>query len=171
MAMAACSACHREVQENIQECPHCGVIFAKWKPHLKPPAPKKFLVLKIFLMILAVVFAWGALLSAPLIKLGQNQEPKKPSPEATKRFEDCREKLVRSQELEVLYNLELKRAAPKVVVGPTFYTMPFDAKQGFAETINCFLMQGEPKYIVFDLLDWRTEKRVARYTLGTLKMD
>jgi hypothetical protein len=32
-------------------------------------------------------------------------------------------------------------------------------------------MAGKPNYIDFDLLDWRTGKRAARYTLGTLKMD
>ena len=91
--------------------------------------------------------------------------------EANQRFEECREKLKKAQQLEVLYNLELKRAMPKVVVGPTFYSIPIDAKQGFADTVNCFLMTGEPNYIDFDLSDWQSGKRVARYTRGRLKMD
>ena len=91
--------------------------------------------------------------------------------EANKRFEECREKLKKAQQLEVLYDLEWKRAMPKVVVGPTFYSIPIDAKQGFADTVNCFLMTGKSNYIDFDLLDWQTGKLVARYSLGRLKMD
>jgi hypothetical protein len=91
--------------------------------------------------------------------------------EAEKRFEDCREKLKKAQQLEVLYNLEWNRAIPKVVVGPTFYFIAIDAKEGFADTVNCFLMVGESKYLNFDLLDWQTGKRVARYSAGRLKMD
>jgi hypothetical protein len=91
--------------------------------------------------------------------------------EANKRFEECHEKLKKAQQLEALSDLEWKRAMPKVVVGPTFYSIPIDAKQGFADTVNCFLMTGKSNYIDFDLLDWQTGKRVARYSLGRLKMD
>ena len=33
--MTTCPACHHELQENLLECPFCGVIIAKWKPHPK----------------------------------------------------------------------------------------------------------------------------------------
>lgn len=29
--VSTCPVCQREIQDNLQECPHCGVIFAKWK--------------------------------------------------------------------------------------------------------------------------------------------
>ena len=31
--MTTCPACHHELHENLPECPHCGVLIAKWKPH------------------------------------------------------------------------------------------------------------------------------------------
>lgn len=33
MPLTTCPACQRDVQEGQQECPHCGVVFAKWSPH------------------------------------------------------------------------------------------------------------------------------------------
>ena len=86
------------------------------------------------------------------------------------RFEDCRAKLKKAQQLDLLYNLDFKGGEPLVVVGPTFYTVPFDTKQNFADTINCFLMTGEAKYINFDLRDYRTNEVVAVYRFGKLKM-
>lgn len=90
------------------------------------------------------------------------------------RFEACRSKLIISQKLDVLYNLEWKRGdiPPKITVGPTFYTMSFDAKEAFAETVNCFCVAGaEDAFINFDLFDSMTGKKVARYSYGKLKMN
>lgn len=88
-----------------------------------------------------------------------------------KRFEACRAKLIQAQKLDLLYNLEWKKVhAPLVVVGPTFDKLPFDAKEGFADTVNCFLMVGKKQYINFDLLDYKTNKVVAEYRYGKLRM-
>lgn len=89
-----------------------------------------------------------------------------------KRFERCKAKLIQAQKLDLLYDMDWKPPKePKVVVGPTFFTIPIDAKEGFVETINCFLMAGESgKYINFDVLDWRTGKSVGRYSYGKFKM-
>jgi len=89
------------------------------------------------------------------------------------RFEDCKSKLIKAQELEVLYDLDWKLPKePKVVVGPTFFNLPFDAKENFALTVNCFLMAGDDgKFIDFNLLHWQTNKRVGRFARGKLKMD
>jgi hypothetical protein len=88
----------------------------------------------------------------------------------SKRFESCRAKLKKAQKLDVLYDLKID-PLPRVFVGPTFYTIPIDAKQGFADTVNCFLMTGEDKYINFDLLDYQTGKTVAQYSLGKLDVE
>ena len=111
---------------------------------------------------------------------GQNVQPssasttetktKKQSAAENKRFEQCRAKLKKAQNLDLLYDLKID-PLPRVIVGPTFYTVPLDAKQGFADTVNCFLMTGEDKYINFDLLDYRTGKRVARYSWGKLEVE
>ncbi len=39
--MQTCPTCQREIQDGSQECPHCGVVFAKWKAHASelPLAP------------------------------------------------------------------------------------------------------------------------------------
>jgi hypothetical protein len=86
-------------------------------------------------------------------------------------FEACREKLKRAQRLNVLTDLDWKPPRePKVVVGPTFFTMPFDAKDGFVQTVNCFLNAGGAKFVNFDLLDSINHKVVGRYEYGRLTM-
>ena len=81
-------------------------------------------------------------------------------------FETCRSKLMQAQKLDVLYDLDWKsgRVEPRVVVGPTFMTMTIDAKEGFAETVNCFLMAGEAgKCVNFNLLHWQSGKPVGAF--------
>ncbi|KKM67991.1 hypothetical protein LCGC14_1465510 [marine sediment metagenome] len=85
--------------------------------------------------------------------------------------EACRRKLVKAQELGMLYDLDWKPPKePRVVVGKTFFRVAIDAKEGFAETLNCFLMGGDNKYINFNLIHWRTGKKVGRWSYGRLKM-
>ena len=80
-------------------------------------------------------------------------------------FEQCRAKLKKAQQIDLLYDLKFdKGKAPYVVVGSTYFTIPFDAKEGFAETISCFLVAGDTdKCINFELLDYRTNKPVAAF--------
>ena len=89
------------------------------------------------------------------------------------RFAECQDKLRKAQELKVLYNLDWKPPRePLVVVGPTFFTIPFDAKEGFVATVNCLLMAGdESKMVNFDILDWRTNKSIGRFSYGKLTME
>lgn len=89
-----------------------------------------------------------------------------------KEFERCRSKLKQAQKLDVLKNLEYNSVGiPEVTVGPTFYRMPIDAKQGFAETVNCFLMVGEKgKYVNFPFIDWQSGKHVGTFKYGKVKM-
>lgn len=80
------------------------------------------------------------------------------------RFDECRAKLVKAQKLEVLYAFDWKPPkAPYVVAGATFMSMPIDAKEGFAETVNCFLMAGDSGCINFDVLHWQTGKAIGRF--------
>ena len=93
--------------------------------------------------------------------------------ETDNEFNNCKEKLVAAQKLDVLYDLDWKPPKePKVVVGPTFSQLPIDGKEGFVETVNCFLNAGKKtQYINFNVLDWRTGKKVGRYSYGKLDMD
>jgi len=89
------------------------------------------------------------------------------------RFESCRSKLLKANELEVLHAFDWKPPAPpKVVVGRIFYTIPFDAKEGFAETVNCFLVSGaRDKHINFTVRDWQSNKIIGRYFNGKFTMN
>jgi len=100
-----------------------------------------------------------------------SQPSKKADPDAEKRFEDCRAKL--KKDTGMLSDLDWKKGLPpRVVVGKTFFKVDFKTKQGFADTVNCFLLGGsDAKFINFDLLDWRDEKVVASYSNGRLKMN
>lgn len=90
-----------------------------------------------------------------------------------KNFETCRGKLKAAQKLDVLYAFDWKLPKePYVVAGPTFFKIPIDAKEGFAETVNCFLTAGDASIVVnFDILDWRTGKKVGRFSSGKLRME
>lgn len=88
-------------------------------------------------------------------------------------FEKCRSKLKVAQKLDLLYDLDWKsgRDMPRVVVGPTFFTVPIDAKEGFAATVNCFLMAGDSgKCVNFDVLHWQTGKAVGRFNNCRFRM-
>lgn len=86
------------------------------------------------------------------------------------RFEQCRQKLIQAQKLDVLHDLDWKPGKmPKVVVGPTFAQLPFETKQAFAETVNCFLMGGEAKYIQFDVMEYLNHRVVGTWSLGRFK--
>lgn len=86
-----------------------------------------------------------------------------------KNLEICRAKLKAAHKLDLLYDLQVKGAQAIVVVGPTYDTLPFDAREGFAETVNCFLMAGDTsKFVSFDLLDYQTHKVVATWSWGHL---
>lgn len=88
------------------------------------------------------------------------------------RFEACRKKLIQAQKLDVLHDLDWKPPRePKVVAGPTFFRIPIDAKEGFAENVNCFLVAGETgKCVNFDVLHWQTGKPVGRFSYCRFKM-
>lgn len=84
-------------------------------------------------------------------------------------LEACRNKLKQAQKLEVLRDLQWKGAHLHVVAGPTYYQMPFDAKEGFADTVNCFAMAGQKNCLSFDILHWRSGKATDRYHACKLK--
>lgn len=89
-----------------------------------------------------------------------------------KRAEECRKKLVKAQQLKVLYDMDWKLPKePKVVAGPTFFDMPIDGKEGFVETANCYLVGGEDKCINFNVTHWKTGKPVGRFSNCKFKMN
>lgn len=84
--------------------------------------------------------------------------------------ETCRQKLIKAQQLGVLYDLDWKPGKmPKVIVGPTFHQMPLDAKEGFVETVNCFLLGGKSGAINFDVKEHLNHRVVGSWTYGRYK--
>jgi hypothetical protein len=80
------------------------------------------------------------------------------------KFEQCRAKLIKAQKLDLLRDLDWKKGStPKVVVGPTFFSVDFTTKEGFAETVSCFLVVGEDKCMNYKLTHWMTGKVVANF--------
>lgn len=87
-------------------------------------------------------------------------------------LEKCRAKLKSAQKLDVLYAMEWKKGQqPHVVAGRTYYQMPFDGKEGFADTVNCFLTGGDnPRSCInFDIKHWQTGKASETYRFCRLK--
>lgn len=84
-------------------------------------------------------------------------------------LENCRTKLKQAQKLDVLTDLQWKGPRLHVVAGRTYYTMPFHAKEGFADTVNCFAMAGKTGCLSFDILNWNTGKATDRYSGCKLK--
>lgn len=87
------------------------------------------------------------------------------------RFEGCREKLKAAQKLGLLKGMSFDNGKPKVVIGPTWYRIDFDAKTGFAETAACFFLGGDQKnFITFPIYDNMSGKVVARWKFNKLEV-
>jgi predicted nucleic acid-binding Zn ribbon protein len=171
MALVTCQECGKDVSSEAAACPHCGY---SRKPQVKKK--KRFrwsvILITVILALLAVMMLGKIGEHAPAeMTESEKKANAKFAIEANKRFEECRAWLKKDQLSGLIYDLEWKRAMPKVVVGSTFYSIPIDEKQGLADRVNCFLNAGKGSYIDFDILDWQTGKRVAQYSLGRLKMD
>jgi hypothetical protein len=86
-------------------------------------------------------------------------------------YDICKGKLERAKELDVLSDLNAKGASIKVTVGPAFFTVPIDTQQEFARTVNCFFVKGVDRGVSFDLIHWRTGKKVASWNGDRLDVD
>ena len=74
---------------------------------------------------------------------GANPKGSKGSKAADAKFNACKKKLEQARSLDVLYDFKMKGARPQVFVGPTWFSMPVDAKEGFHETVQCYVTAGE----------------------------
>jgi len=133
-------------------------------------------VMKVLFVIVLVIWVVGLVTGShtPQPTAAQPATIQQESPaekvEENQRFEECRGKLKKAQQLDLLHDLKLDGGLPTVVVGPTFYTIPFETKQAFADTVNCFVTAGQHKVTSFDLLDSMTHRTVAHYSFGTLEV-
>ena len=61
---------------------------------------------------------------------------------------------------------------PRVVVGRTWHSIDFTAKEGFAKTAACFFLAGdESKAIRFNITDRMTGKTVAVWDYTRLRVE
>lgn len=87
------------------------------------------------------------------------------------RLEGCRSKLKAAAQISLLKDMSFKDGRPKVVIGPTWYRMDFEAKTGFAETAACFFLAGDStKSITFPIYDSMTGKQVATWKFTKLEV-
>lgn len=87
-------------------------------------------------------------------------------------FNRCKTKLLAAQRLGVLYDIKIKPGQePYVLVGPTFFSISIDAKEGFAQTVSCMLTDNDNGCMNFDLRSYLTGKPVAQFHHCKLSMN
>lgn len=80
------------------------------------------------------------------------------------RAKQCGDKLEQARKLDLFYRHETRGGALRIYVGPTYFRVPIDAKEGFAETVSCFLVNGDRKQCAnFELYHWTTGQMVGRF--------
>lgn len=86
----------------------------------------------------------------------------------------CQDTLKKSQKLSMLVNIKVKTGHFDVIVGPTFYSVPFDTKVTFAEKLNCVFNVGDtgPQSACNDIrfINWRTGNEDGKYSWCKLKI-
>lgn len=87
------------------------------------------------------------------------------------KFEGCRAKLKAAVELDMLTNMTFDKGIPKIWVGPTWHSVPVDAKEGLAATAACFFTAGGDEVVRFDIFDGMTGKRIARWSYTKLVVE
>jgi hypothetical protein len=138
--------------------------------------PKKARRFKFWWLLLLF---FGLIILASILDERSKPKPATQSPEqvaaeakaTNQQFEDCKAKLEKAKELDLLYDIGARGASVHVLVGPTYFTVPIDAKQGFAATVNCVLMKGTGGGMPFDLIHWQTGKKVASWNGYKLNVD
>ena len=83
----------------------------------------------------------------------------------------CKKALIQAKKLDMLYDVRAERIPIGILVGPTWFKVPIDAKEGFSAVVACVLGDGKNLCTPFDLLDYRTAKPVARWRMCKLQME
>lgn len=168
MALKKCKECGNDVSTEAAACPKCGAVIKKKSGFLRFIGGA-FLV---FITIAAIIALVNGVSNPP--KPAATQSPEQVAADAKaaqKEYKVCKSYLEKSKEAGLLYDMTARGASVKILVGPNFFTVPIDAKQNFASTVNCFLMQGTGGGMSFDLLHWQTGKKVASWNGYKLTVD
>lgn len=166
MALVVCKDCQKEFSTDAKACPHCGAN----KP--KPPKKPMNRVLKYFLYAwfgMTVLILVTSALTNPSIQVA----PANPQPtleEAKKRLDGCQKELEKAYKAGMLYDIKAE-PVPRVYVGDGYYRGSFDDKEAFAEALNCVFVKGKDGAVNYDLYDWQSGKRIARFSWGKLQAE
>jgi len=89
------------------------------------------------------------------------------------RFKACQAKLIKANESGALQDIGwTPPSEPKVLVGEIFFKLPIDVKEGFVQTINCFLSAAQVGMCVdFDVRSGLTGKPVGRFAKCHFEMN
>lgn len=163
MALKKCKECGNDVSTEAAACPKCGAVIKKKSGFLRFFGG----TVLVFITLIAV----GALINGVFNTKTSTPTPAQRSTEqiaadeklVKERYENCKAKLEKSKENEMLYDLSAKGASIKALVGPTYFSVSIDTKEGFAKTVNCFLVNGTGGGIPFELIHWETGKKVASW--------
>ena len=90
----------------------------------------------------------------------------------SKRANECANRFASYEKRGFIYNLDTSRREIVIHAGPGFFAAPFDIKRGFAETVSCVAMKGDPNMLSeFSIIHWQTGKRFGRFHNGRLEVD
>ena len=75
---------------------------------------------------------------------------------------DCLTKLEHAKELNILYDLKFQGGRAQAFVGPSWFSLPIEDKQGFHETLQCVLTSGQGGTLTsFEYRHWQSGKMVG----------
>lgn len=84
-------------------------------------------------------------------------------------LEQCRAKLKTAAALGLLTNMGYDGGRPAVEVGPLWYKVDFNTKEGLARTAACFFLAGDTSSAIrFNITDNMTGKVIATWSYNKL---
>lgn len=147
---------------------------AELSPEGKPKSGFKGF-LKVIGIIIALIILYNVLVPSK-----KHKHHKPPSPqqiaesekEAAVKLADCKRKMEKAQELEILYNLKFEGERAVAYVGSAWFNIPIDVKEGFHNTLQCFLTSGKGgAWLTLEYRHWQTGNVVAKTTyMGDLEV-
>lgn len=167
MALKKCEECGNDVSTEAASCPKCGARIKKKSGFLRLIGG----AVLILITLVAIVALVRGVSNPPKPAIQSPEQVAADAKAAQQQYKNCKSKLEKAKELDLLYDMGGRGASIQVLVGSTFFDVPIDAKQGFAATVNCVLMKGTGGGMPFDLMHWQTGKKVASWNGYKLTVD
>jgi len=125
------------------------------------------------LAIIISVFLMGKIMESndppPVTKTPEQQQQDAKAVQET--YDACNSRLEKAKEAGMLYDIGGRGASIKILVGPTYFEVPIDVKEGFAKVMNCVLVKGSGGGVPFEFIHWQTGKQVASWNGYKLKVE